>query len=362
MGYLVLFGRSTLKSNLILISILAISLFSATPQVFSQEPLAGPFMLRDQFPIRALFLGLRPETGHLLPLKTSQWVVRSCYSNTYASTRPLGDPIVAGDYYKSAPLNEYRLFADTETLRVALDLDWRLISMLQIGLTLPFIRHSGGFLDGFVEDFHKLFKLTNGGREETPRNNHGVFVVRNGKFWIENTKAASFSLGDIVLRIKLPLYHHKDIFNISMSGALKLPTGNIDKLTGSGGIDVQAALFASLSPYKRLAVHYNLSHSWLGNPLQTKAFPVRSILTNLIAFEYLATNRLKAQVQINSNTGPFPDSRLGPLNRTAFEVSGGTKYGFSDNMTLELAIIENLSQYQNTPDIGIHVGILWRYP
>ena len=71
MGYLVLFGRSTLKSNLILISILAISLFSGTPQVFSQEPLAGPFMLRDQFPIRALFLGLRPETGHLLPLKTS---------------------------------------------------------------------------------------------------------------------------------------------------------------------------------------------------------------------------------------------------------------------------------------------------
>ena len=43
--------------------------FSGDP-AYSQSPATGPFMQRDQFPVRMLFLGLRPETGDLLPRRS----------------------------------------------------------------------------------------------------------------------------------------------------------------------------------------------------------------------------------------------------------------------------------------------------
>ena len=334
-------------------------LFIACP-AFSQSPAAGPFIQRDQFPIRMLFLGLRPEAGNLLPRGSRQWVFRLDYANTHAVTRPVGDPGVAGDYYQAAPLNEYRLFADTETLRLAVDLDWRIVSRLQIGLTLPFMKHGGGALDGTVERFHRLFNLTNGGREETLRNGYGVYVVRNGRFWIESAEAAAFRPGDLVLRMKTPLYHRAGVLDLALAGAVKLPTGSLEALTGSGGFDIQAALFATWWPVKILAVHYNIAHSRLGRPSRGEGFPLRAVTTHLLAFEYRATNRLAALIQAQGNTGPFPDSVLGPLDRTAFEISGGARYALSETLTLEIGITENLSQYQNTPDFGLHAGIAWR--
>ncbi|MXW05246.1 MAG: DUF3187 family protein, partial [Gemmatimonadetes bacterium] len=98
---------------------------------FPQSPATGPFMQRDQFPVRMLFLGLRPETGDLLPRRSIQWAVQFDYANTYASTLPVGDTLIADDYYRAAPPDEYRLFVDTESLRLSVDLDWRIASRLQ---------------------------------------------------------------------------------------------------------------------------------------------------------------------------------------------------------------------------------------
>ncbi len=345
-----------------LLALAACGLLCTTVPTFAQSPVTGPFIQRDQFPVRMLFLGLRPEAGGLLPRGSRQWAARLDYANTYAVTRPLGDPVTAVDYYQAAPLNEYRMFADTETLRLAIDLDWRIASRLQIGLTFPFLKHGGGFLDSTVEGFHRLFNLTNGGREETPRNDYGVYVVRNGRFWIESAEAAAFRPGDVVVRVKTPLYRRAGVFDLALAGAVKLPTGSLEALTGSGGFDIQAALYATWRPVEFLAIHYNIAHSRLGRPSRSEGFPMRSITSHMLAFEYRATDSLAALLQAQGNSGPFPDSVLGPLDRSAFEISAGARYALSETASLEFGITENLSQYQNTPDIGLHAGIVWRRP
>lgn len=332
---------------------------------FSQSPATGPFMQRDQFPVRMLFLGLRPEAGDLLPRRSVQWAVQFDYANTYASTLPVGDTLIADDYYRAAPPDEYRLFVDTESLRVSVDLDWRIASRLQIGATLPFLKHGGGFLDGVVEGFHGMFNLSNGGREWAPRNDYGVFVVRNRRFWIKSVESASFRPGDLVVRLKTPLNRGGDELNLALAGALKLPTGNLETLTGSGGWDFQAALFATWRPRRPerdMIFHANLAHSRLGRPTLGEGFPLRSITTFVLAFEYRTTGRLAALVQTQVNIGPFPGSRLGPLNRTAIEATAGVRYALSESLSLGMGLTENLSQYQNTPDVGLHAGIVWRTP
>jgi len=339
-------------------------LFLASP-AFSQAPATGPFMQRDQFPVRMLFLGLRPEAGDLLPRRSARLAVRMDYANTYASTFPVGDPLVADDYYQAAPPDEYRLFVDTETMRVSVDLDWRIASRLQAGMTLPFLKHGGGFLDGVVEGFHGMFNLSNGGREWSPRNDYGVFVVRDRRFWIRSVESAAFRPGDLVLRVKTPLNLGGKNVALALAGAVKLPTGNLETLTGSGGTDFQAALFATWRPERPkrdMIFHANLSHARLGKPTLGEGFPLRSITSLVLAFEYRTTGRLAALVQTQVNIGPFPSSRLGPLNRTAIEATAGVRYALSESVSLDMGLTENFSQYQNTPDVGLHAGIAWRTP
>lgn len=336
-------------------------LFTVFP-VFSQSPATGPFMQRDQFPVRMLFLGLRPEAGDLLPRRSVRLAARLDYANTFASTFPVGDTLVADDYYQAAPPNEYRLFVDTETLRVSVDLDWRVASRVQLGATVPFLKHGGGFMDGLVEGFHGLFNLSNGGREWSPQNDYGVFVVRDRRFWIRSVESAGFRPGDLVLRVKMPLYRDGGGLALSLAGAVKLPTGSLETLTGSGGTDIQATLFATWRPETHLVFHANLAHSLLGTVTRSEGFPLRSISTLLLAFEYRTTGRLAALVQTQVNIGPFPGSRLGPLNRTAIEATVGVRYALSESLSLDVGLTENLSQYQNTPDVGLHAGIVWRTP
>ena len=342
--------------------VVACSLLTIAFPVFSQSPATGPFMQRDQFPVRMLFLGLRPEAGDLLPRRSARLAVRMDYANTYASTLPVGDTLVADDYYQAAPPDEYRLFVDSETLRVSVDLDWRIASRVQIGATMPFLKHGGGFLDGAVEGFHRMFNLSNGGREWTPRNDYGVFVLRDRRFWIRSVESADFRPGDLVLRMKTPLYRDGGELTLSLAGAVKLPTGNLETLTGSGGLDIQASLFATWRPEQDMIFHANLAHSRLGKPTLGEGFPLRAISTLLLAFEYRTTGRLAALFQTLVNIGPFPSSKLGPLNRTAIEATAGVRYALSESLSLDLGLTENLSQYQNTPDVGLHAGILWTTP
>ena len=342
-------------------SVIACSLLFTALPAFSQSPHTGPFMQRDQFPVRMLFLGLRPEAGDLLPRRSVQWALRLDYANTYASTFPVGDTLIADDYYQAAPADEYRLFVDTKSLRVSVDLDWRISSRLQIGATMPFLKHGGGFLDGVVEGFHGLFNLSNGGREWSPQNDYGVFVVRDRRFWIRSVESAEFRAGDLVVRMKTPLNRDGE-FILSLAGAVKLPTGSLETLTGSGGTDIQASMFATWRPERHLVFHANLAHTRLGMPSRGEGFPLRSITTFLLAFEYRTTGRLAALVQSQVNIGPFPGSRLGPLNRTAIEATAGVRYAMSETLSLDVGLTENLSQYQNTPDVGIHAGIVWRTP
>ncbi len=341
---------------------LLLTAFCLVPSVvLAQRAPSGPFALRDQFPVKLLFLSLRPESGYLLPTGARQWAFGLSYTNTYAGTWPVGNPKKASDYYQAAPLNEYRLFVDAEVLRLTIDLDWRIARRLQVGATLPLIFQNGGFLDSSVEGFHGLFNLTNGGREETPQNAYGVFVVRNAQFWINREKAAAFQPGDMVLRLKSPILEGGSRGPIiAGSGAVKLPTGRFESLTGSGGVDIQVALMATQAIGQRLAVHYSIAYTHLGRPSRHIDFPIRSITSQMLALEYLTTNKLSVLLQTLANTSPFPDSVLGPLDRTAYEMHGGIKYAISPAALFEVSITENLSQYQNTPDIGLYMGVRWR--
>ena len=319
----------------------------------------GPFPVRDQFPIKLLFLSLLPQQAELIPDGEIRLSTRFAYSNTYAVTRPIGDPRQPMDYYQAAPLGEYRLFADSETLRLVFDFAWCIEPRWELGMAIPLMVQSGGFLDGTVERFHGFFNLSNGGREETPRNDYGIYVVRNAHFWIAHDRAPHVRFGDVVFRLKrLILSAGPPWPTISLTTAVKLSTGQFKHLTGSGGTDVQLALLASQRLGNRFYLHYNLARTRLGDPDHNAGFPIRSsIISQMLAIEYMTSSKLSIITQILSNTSPFPEGQLGPLDRTAYEINAGIIYALRPDTRFQIGIVENMTQYQNTPDVALHVGL-----
>ncbi|MBI4552040.1 MAG: DUF3187 family protein, partial [Candidatus Latescibacteria bacterium] len=326
--------------------ILCFLLLHPLPAVAQRVPF-GPFETRDEFPVKLLFLSLRPDRAGLRPPGTLRLAGRFAYANTYAVTRPVGNPTVPLDYYQAAPLSEYRLFVDAEVLRASFDIDWSPSARWQLGAEVPFLIQGGGYLDRTVEGFHHLFRLSNGGREQTPRNAYGVFVVRSGRFWIAHDQPPAAGLGDVVLRVKTAVITpHGRRPALSWLGALKLPTGQFDRLTGSGGTDAQVALLLTQPIGASFILHYNVGYTHIGRPARSAGFPVRSITSHLLAAEYLATRRLSVILQALANTSLFPAGRLGPLDRTAYELHAGVKYALTPSILLDIGLMENLSQYQ----------------
>ena len=70
---------------------------------------------------------------------------------------------VATHFVSQASLDE-RVFFDGETQKHSLALRWGLSSNWDISATLPVVKHSGGFVDSYVNRWHDFFGMSDGYR------------------------------------------------------------------------------------------------------------------------------------------------------------------------------------------------------
>ena len=78
---------------------------------------------------------------------------------------------ISNTFDVSATLEE-QIVTDVETLRTSLVLGYAVRNNWQVGIEVPYIRHSGGFLDDFIYDWHDIFGLPQNGR--TKENSDGI--------------------------------------------------------------------------------------------------------------------------------------------------------------------------------------------
>ena len=108
----------------------------------------------------------------------------------------------------------------------------------QIGIDIPYLANSGGFLDSFIEDFHGAFGLPSGNSQMTPRNRLLYQYTRNGvtKVLVND---GSNGIGDIRLSGAWQLYYRgtEAPRAVALHASIKPPTGNSNRLFGSGSTD-----------------------------------------------------------------------------------------------------------------------------
>jgi hypothetical protein len=251
-----------------------------------------------------------------------------------------------------------RVTLDGETYRSIFALSHGLSDRLTAGLTVPYVAHSGGFLDSFVRSWHDTFGLTNSRRDdfEDELLDYGYAEGTVDQFRITGR---SRGIGDVRLTLDWHLGGSGPRRQLALRGGLKLPTGSSEHLHGSGSTDVSMQLLgtdgATLAAWDT-TLAWMVGGLWLGD-----GEVLDGLQRDLVALGSIGVSRplwrsLAVRLQLDGHTS-FYDTDLRPLGSSGVQLTFGGSIALANGSRIDIAMIENLFT-DTTPDLVFHLA--WR--
>lgn len=304
-----------------------------------------PFYTRDQGPFTQGSGFPPPEGGDLTP--AGSWETRLVFD------------ISNCDNLENRPGESLRL--DGETYRTTLALRYGLLPRMEVGLDIPFIAHSPGFLDGFVDTFHKWTHL---GPRKTDKYRLDYSYGRDGGSIIDIRNSTS-GIGDILLSIGYPLYRTEEPSHraIAIRAGLKLPTGEERALRGSGGVDLSLRLSgtdgATLSRWN--LTYYGMAGVLMMGPgdlLEDQRR--RSTWFGATGIGWNAISWLALKVQVDMHGTIYRGSDTNVLNLWVLQLVTGGSIALPWESVLDFGLSENVF-HETSPDETFHFALRKRF-
>jgi hypothetical protein len=311
---------------------------------FSQALEIVPFTIRNQSPLVQIF-GL-PGAGEARILSagnTSLSIVADLASHFTQSRRTDESIVLDGESHRIAAI-----------MRSGLANGW------ELGAEIPYVGHGGGRLDGFIEDWHDLLGLPQGGRDQAPSHRLLYRYERHGveKFRFEKS---SGGLGDIRLTAGRQLHRQEwqdGNRAVSLRGSLKLPTGDSDRFLGSGSTDL--ALWATAEQEKKVTRGIVTGFSAAGLLVMTEGDILPEQQRNVVGFGTLGGGwtpwkRVALKVQVDGHTPFYGGSDLPEMGGSLQLTMGGT-VALWPGGALDLAVTEDVVVHAS-PDAVFHLAL-----
>lgn len=275
----------------------------------------GPIETRSQNPLSILFVGVPLEGTLTLPKKRLKASLETNFSNLFERR-----PSVTGT----------GIDLDMELLRTSFNFRYGIIENLELGLELPFLSFSGGFMDSFIQGYHQAFGFPNAGRDRVPNGRFNYQITQNGGSLFQADQS-DFGLSDLSLFQKFKFMDEsKSIPGIAFKSALKIPSGNSGEATGSGRVDFAFSLLAEKS-FKRLHGYTQLGLMALGGHGTLDPILRKAAFFFAQAFEFNVTEHMSFVGQINGNTSLFKNVTIPELSRAVFDLT----FGFTGQFPLK---------------------------
>ncbi|MDY0301901.1 MAG: DUF3187 family protein [Trichlorobacter sp.] len=331
-------------------SFLAAFLLSAivtAPNVQAME--IEPFRSANRSPVIQIY-GLPSETSsHLLP----------------AGKLQLGlTQDIASIHSQSSNGNE-EILLDGELYRWNIAARYSLTDKIELGMEIPFVMQDGGFLDGFIVDWHRAFGLSQGGRDTSPKNRLVYQYKKDGQTKLD-MRDDSGGIGDISLLAAYKLYDQQtdsDHDTLAVRTQLKLPSGNSKKLLGSGGTDL--ALF--LSGAMNRTTNYGILglYGSAGGLFTADGDVLKKQRNNWVGFGNVGLGWSPAhwigfKVQCDMHSKFYKQSSLDELGKFATSMTFGGTLKFPGNYLLDIGVAEDIA-VDTAPDVTFHLGLTKRF-
>ncbi len=307
------------------------------------DALDAPLRIRNTGPVAGLY-GLPRALGGAVLGEGREWVLGLDYGNSYTAALAAGE----------------RIYLDGETGVASLAFRAALADRWEWGMELPWIGHKDGALDGFIDGWHDLFGLPEGGRDQAPRGRLNYFVQVDGRTDVEFLRDRSGS-GDPRAWVGRSLYEAPE-----RSGALRLqvkvPLGSVDELTGSQAMD--AALWwehdeRNLFGLSRLAMSSMLGGAYLGGGELVRKRQKHLVGVGSFGLRLRVAPRVQLNFQADGHGALF-DAKVGELGDAGLQGTIGGRVRLARQLWLDLGVVENLIS-DSAPDVVflLHLSGRW---
>ena len=211
------------------------------------------------------------------------------------------------------------------------------------GAEIPYVMNSGGELDMFIDQFHELFGFSTGDRLTMPRNQTTFNVSQNGIDEV-NLESAAQGIGDMRLHTGYSLFALHDRA-LALRAELKLPTGDVESLTGSEATD-----FSLWAEYERRValgsqpVHmsFALGASFLGEGEFLSEDQNRVIGLGHFGLQFPVCQRWLFKAQLDGHTDVF-DNPNGVIGGGGLLGTLGGRVNLTKKFWVDASVIEDLA-------------------
>jgi hypothetical protein len=304
--------------------------------LLSTTAAAAPFPARDLNPLLAGF-GLPAA----LParLSSESWTVAADLN--WAST----------SLVQRAGAEQLIVDAETREARVTIGRSWS--NGFAAQLELPYRYTGGGVLDDAIDSWHDTFDLPEGARAVMPKDRIRIAYARNGAVLLD-VESSEAGLGDISLDFGRSLYATTSAAAAAWL-SIKLPTGDADRLTGSGATDVSLAIAGESRLGENWSLFAQAGVAWLGEGERLSAQQSSVAWSALAGIGWRAWRGLELKAQLDAHSAVFDDIELDFLG-DALVLTVGGDYRFASGWQLDIAVSEDIA-VESASDVVFVFGL-----
>ncbi|MFV2057225.1 MAG: DUF3187 family protein [Thiohalomonadales bacterium] len=299
-----------------------------------------PIYVANQNPFTQIFGLPKAEPGTITALHKFE----TGYSY-YVSNNAIQDELDNGE----------SIIWDGETARIEIKLRYGLLENLELGLDIPFVQHSGGFLDSIIRKTHKILGFPNDRQNQFEIDQIHYEINKNDKRLYESQERSK-GLGDIRFSIATPIFSqslHKNR-HLALRASIKLPTGDYEYLLGSGGTDFTMGV--AFSDYQSLrSINTVLTTSmgiiFMGDTKVLAELQSSNSFYSSIALNWSTSEKYALKLQLDFHSA-FYSTELAQLG-TSLQLLMGASFFASQQLIFDVGMTQN-TQTDATTDVGFY--------
>jgi hypothetical protein len=228
--------------------------------------------------------------------------------------------------------------------------------LFELGLDLPVIRATGGFMDRPLAWYHRAFGFGDYGRKDRPRNDFLYQAGRDGSPVIEGDNDRT-AFGDVRLSVKRKLLEGGTA--ISLLADVELPTGNARVGYGNGSYDAGIALLLDRELTAEARLYANLGAKAPGDLKALQTIELEPFAYGGVALEYLYSGSLALLAQLSAQTSPYPETGISEIDTPGVLFVVGGRY-MTGSGSYELSLSEDPNT-SGAPDFTLNVTFKNRF-
>ncbi|MBI5847698.1 MAG: DUF3187 family protein [Nitrospirae bacterium] len=230
-------------------------------------------------------------------------------------------------FYSSVFMNrqsaQWKAQLDMEIAELNLRYTRQISNLVELGVEVPILALTSGFMDPFLNTFHSTFGFADYGRQSRPGNSFLYQVQRRGSVIIRG-EDNGIGLGDIKLSAKKLLFDKDPL--ISIKADVELPTGAASKGYGSGSLDGGLSVLIDKRLGENIISYYNMGVIFPGRLKAVEPIHINTSGYGGVGLEALIYQKFSLLGQVMVQTSPFPKTGIGTIDRTSVLFTLGGRY------------------------------------